>query len=297
MKKELLLALVLCCFFNLSCSYFENDTSLEPVNSYDENDNLIETVIYKDNTGENFVEIEYFEDGQLRKMRQVVDGLMKGSYIVNNKDEDQVFVGVYDRKNEFQIINMYNIEGDMLLEKFLINDSLIVGRRIAMDVTDSNMLYYIYTPYGEEEGYYFINDSLAIVKSTEHKYYQTKLNNIAFVGNQFSILVEILNKGGDKRRSSLVIDSDTIDSENDSIQMSFRPECEGQEIYYGELFVWEDTIINNAMYSKDYKYTFYQKIEVVSIYDYMLPYFDKRNNYLYDFDTIPLVKKVLGWMN
>jgi hypothetical protein len=295
-KKELLLVLTFCCFLNFSCSYFETDSSVEPVNSYDENGNLIETVIYKDNTGENFVEIEYFEDGQLNHIRQVVDGLMKGRYIVNNTDKQQVFVGVYDEENEYQIINMYNVERDMTLEKFLIKDSLLVAKKIARELSDSSLAYFIFTPY-KDEGYYLINDSLDIIESTRHKYYQIESNNIAFVGYPYKIKISILNRETTDRSSALLFDSDTIIFDDDKVEISVHPKKEGHEIINGVIVVDEYAVIDNEVFQNQLVYTFYHEFEVVSIYDYMLPYFDERNNYLYDFDTIPLVKKALGWMN
>jgi hypothetical protein len=269
---------------------------VEPVNSYDENGNLIETVIYKDNTGENFVEIEYFEDGQLNHIRQVVDGLMKGRYIVNNTDKQQVFVGVYDEENEYQIINMYNVERDMTLEKFLIKDSLLVAKKIARELSDSSLAYFIFTPY-KDEGYYLINDSLDIIESTRHKYYQIESNNIAFVGYPYKIKISILNRETTDRSSALLFDSDTIIFDDDKVEISVHPKKEGHEIINGVIVVDEYAVIDNEVFQNQLVYTFYHEFEVVSIYDYMLPYFDERNNYLYDFDTIPLVKKALGWMN
>jgi hypothetical protein len=269
---------------------------VEPVNSYDKNGNLIETVIYKDDTKENFVEIEYFEDGQLNRMRQVVDGLMKGYFIVNDTIKQHIFVASYDEENEYQIINMYNVEGDMILEKFLINDSLLVAKKIARELSDSSLAYFIFTPY-EDEGYYFINDSLDIIESTMHKYYQVESNNIAFVGYPYNITISILNREIANRQSTLFYDSDTIIFDDDMVEISLFPKRVGQKIISGTIVVYEDTVIDNVNYSMKLNYTFYHQFEVVSLNNYMMPYFDERNNYLYDFDTIPLVKKVLGWMN
>jgi len=125
---------------------------------------------------------------------------------------------------------------------------------------------------------------------------QVEASDVAIAGYNYSIKIKVLNEGGDNVNGKLFYKSDTIDFKNKTAELIIHPKQKGYKIITGKIEVIEDTLINDVKRFKDYEYTFYHNFEVVDFYDYPLPFFEERNNYLYDFDTIPLVSKVLEWI-
>jgi len=285
--KYLTAIFILTIFVLISCKNEENKQFIER-KTINENGIIKNKIIYKNKHNSSYVEVEQETNGHLLSIRKVVNGKMHGNYIINETNKNHIIVGCYNDDNNWRLYKVYSYSGNMIKEILENRDKIITSKHFGLTVSDSSSSYIILNQNEKKEGYYFVNDSLEIIESNQHKYYQVEASDVAIAGYNYSIKIKVLNEGGDNVNGKLF--------KNKEAELMIHPKQKGYKIITGRIEVREDTLINETEYIQDFEYTFYHQFKVVDLYNYASPFYEERSNYLYDFDTIPLVSKVLEWI-
>jgi hypothetical protein len=173
------------------------------------------------------------------------------------------------------------------------NDTFYYGKYYARDTAKDQPVYYIESPRGCQIGHYYIDNNRKPIFSKDDNFYIIQGKDTTFKNWKNKIDI-ILSHFEELKFAYLAMDKDTFYFNDKKLELEFDTEELGVSRHFGEIEVTIDTVINGDSLTASANYPFYYEFQVIDLYDYLLPFYEERNNFLYAIDTMPEVQRILN---
>lgn len=188
---------------------------------------------------------------------------------------------------------VYNTSDILIQEIIYKNDKYYFGKYFAKDSVIDELVYFIESPRNNTIGRYGIDEKRIPVDSKSDNFYIVQANDTTFKDWKNKGEIILLNNYR-VNQAYLAINRDTFYFNDKKLEIEFDAEELGVSRHFGEIEVTIDTVVNGDSLTASANYPFYYEFQVIDLYDYILPFYEERNNFLYAIDTMPEVQRILN---